>query len=192
MPSAEPEISATPRRLARPARSSFRRVSLIVCRRCRLARSTLSPPRLVPGRTQGRTRSRPALPDRAVSGVEGLAALGVCVVLGRLATVVFPVVAYDPYSPDPCLVIRRGSVLVGLRCSGVLPGYEQNQVAGREHGVEDVPGRHVGGPRVQAEPLGAVVRVVGLLPPREASRVDQRDRRCLPDFGLLEPLLRQG
>src|SRR5499426_1553371 len=39
---------------------------------CRLARATLSPPRLVPGRTQG----RPALSDGAVSGVEGLAALG--------------------------------------------------------------------------------------------------------------------
>jgi hypothetical protein len=38
-----------PRRLARPPRSSFRRVSLIVCRRCRLARATLSPPRLVQG-----------------------------------------------------------------------------------------------------------------------------------------------
>src|SRR6516165_3269509 len=61
---------------------------------------------------------RPALPDGAVSGVEGLAALGVCVVLRRLATVVLPVVAYNPYCPDLCLVIRRGSVLVGLRCSG--------------------------------------------------------------------------
>ncbi len=138
-------------------------------------------------RTQSRTRSRPALPDGAVSGVEGLAARGVCVVLRRLATVVFPVVAYDPYSPDPCLVIRRGSVLVGLRCSGVLPGYEQNQVAGRKYGIEDVPGRAVGGPRVQAEPLGAIVRVVSLLPLRGASRVDQRDRCSLPDFGLVEP-----
>ena len=53
--------------------------------------------------------------------MEGLAALGVCVVLRRLATVVFPVVAHDPHSPDPCLVIRIGSVLVGLRCSDVLP-----------------------------------------------------------------------
>src|ERR1700760_126997 len=91
-------------------------------------------------RTQSRTRSRPALPDGAVSGVEGLPARGICVVLRRLATVVFPVVAYDPYSPDPCLVIRRGSVLVGLCCSGVLPGYEQNEVAGRKYGIEDVPG----------------------------------------------------
>src|SRR5215469_16409285 len=130
---------------------------------------------------QGRTRSRPALPDGAVSGVEGLAALGVCVVLRRLAAVVFPVIAYDPYSPDPCLIIRRGSVLVGLRSSRVLPGYKQNQVAGRKYGVEDVPRRGVGGPRVQAEPLGAIVWVVGLLPLRGASRVDQRDRRCLPD-----------
>src|SRR4051812_1739552 len=127
-----------------------------------------------------------------MSGVEGVAALRVCVVLRRLATVVFPVVAYDPYSPDPCLVIWRGSVLVGLRCSGVLPGYEQNQVAGRKYGVEDVPGGAVGGPRVQAEPLGAIVRVVGLLPLRRTSRVDQRDRCSLPDFGLVEPLLREG
>src|SRR3954449_363924 len=136
-------------------------------------------------------RSRPATTE-AVSGVEGLAAIGVCVVLRRLATVVFPVVAYDPYSPDPCLVIRRGSVLVVLRCGGVLPGYEQNQVAGRKYGVEDVPGRAVGGPRVQAQPLGAIVRVVGLLPLRGASRVDQRDRCSLPDFGLVEPLLGEG
>src|SRR4051794_9059207 len=127
-----------------------------------------------------------------MSGVEGLAALGVCVVLRRLTTVVFPVVTYDPHSPDPCLVIRRRSVLVGLRCSGVLPAYEENQVAGRKYGVEDVPGRTVGGPRVQAEPLGAIVRVFGLLPRRGASRVDQRDRRSLPNFGLVEPLLREG
>ena len=124
--------------------------------------------------------------------MEGLAAGGVHVVLRRLATVVFPVVAYDPHSPDPCLVIQRGSVLVGLCCSGVLPGYEQNQVAGRKYGVEDVPGRAVGGPRVQAEPLGAIVRVVGLRPLRGARRIDQRDRRSLPDFGLIEPLLREG
>src|SRR5499427_3637924 len=146
------------------------------------------PPRLAPGRTQG----RPPHPDGAVSGVEGLAALGVCIVLRRLATVVFPVVAYDPYSPDPCLVIRCSSVLVGLRCGGVLPGYEQNQVDGRKYGVEDVPGRVVGGPRVQAEPLGAIVRVVGLLPLRGTRRVDQRDRCSLSDFGLVEPLLREG
>src|SRR3954449_2205580 len=136
-------------------------------------------------------RSRPATTE-AVSGVEGLAAIGVCVVLRRLATVVFPVVAYDPYCSDPCLVIRRGSILVGLRCGGVLPGYEQNQVAGRKYGVEDVPGRTVGGPRVQAEPLGAIVRIVGLLPCRGTSRVDQCDRRSLSDFGLVEPLLREG
>src|SRR5690349_23143284 len=133
-----------------------------------------------------------ALPDGAVSGVKGLAALGVWVVLRRLATVVFPVVAHDPHSPDPCLVIRRGSVLVGLRCSGVLPGDEENQVAGHKYGVEDIPGRAVAGPRIQAEPLGAIVRVVGLLPLRGASCVDQRDRRSLPDFGLVEPLLREG
>src|SRR5262245_37721154 len=66
-----------------------------------------------------------------VSGVEGLAALGVCVVLRCLATVEFSVVAYDPCSSDPCLVIQYGSVLVRLRCSGVLPSYEQNQAAGR-------------------------------------------------------------
>src|SRR6185437_15123747 len=57
---------------------------------------------------------------------------------------------------------RHRSVLVGLRCSSALPGYEQNQVAGREYGVEYVPRRAVGGPRIQAEPLGAIVRVVGL------------------------------
>src|SRR4051812_47172851 len=140
----------------------------------------------------GSNSQQASLPDGAMSGVEGLAGFGVCVVLRRLATVVFPVVAYDPYSPDPCLVIRRGSLLVGLRCSGVLPGYEQNQVAGRKYGVEDVPRRTVGGPRVQAEPLGAIVRVVGLLPLRGTGRVDQRDRRSLPDFGLVEPLLREG
>ncbi len=106
------------------------------------------------------------------SGGEDLAALGVRVVLRRLAAVVFPVVAYDPYCPDPCLVIRRGSVLVGLRCSVVLPRLEQNQVTGRKYGVEDVPGRAVRGPWVQAEPLGAIVRVVGLLPLSGASRVD--------------------
>src|SRR5438045_9792185 len=72
--------------------------------------------------------------DGAVSGVEGLAALGVRVVLRRLATVVFPVVPYDPYCSDPCLVIRRGSILVGLRCGGVLPGGGQNQVTGRTYG----------------------------------------------------------
>ena len=109
-----------------------------------------------------------------MSGVEGLAALGVCVVLRRLATVVFPVVAHDPHSPDPCLVIRIGSVLVGLGCSDVLPKNEENQVARRKYGVEDVPGRAVGGPRIQAEPLGAIVRVVGLLPLRGAGRVDRR------------------
>src|SRR5215471_18890663 len=146
------------------------------------------PPRLAPGRTQG----RPAFSDGAVSGVEGLTALGVCVVLRRLATVVFPVVAHDPHSPDPCLVIRGESVLVGLRCSGVLPGYEENQVAGRKYGVEDVPGRAVGGPRIQAEPLGAIVRVVGLLPLCGACRVDQCDRRSIAGFGLVEPLLREG
>jgi hypothetical protein len=43
-----------------------------------------------------------------------------------------------------------------------------------------------------AEPLGAIVRVVGLLPLRGASRVDQRDRCSLPDFGLVEPLLSEG
>ena len=64
--------------------------------------------------------------------MEGLAALGVCVVLRRLATVVFPVVAHDPHSPDPCLVIRIGSVLVGLGCSDVLPKNEENQVARRK------------------------------------------------------------
>src|SRR6185312_6284029 len=64
------------------------------------------------------TMSEPSsvLPDRAVSGVEGLAVRGVRVVLRRLATVVFPVVTYDSHSPDPCLVIRRVSILVGLRC----------------------------------------------------------------------------
>jgi hypothetical protein len=45
--------------------------------------------------------------DRAVSGVESLAALGVCVVLGRLATVIFPIVAHYPHFPDPRIVIRR-------------------------------------------------------------------------------------
>lgn len=49
-----------------------------------------------------------------------------------------------------------------------------------------------GDPRFQAEPLGAIVRVVGLLPLRGAGRVDQRDRRSLSDFGLIEPLLREG
>src|SRR5262249_11920086 len=132
------------------------------------------------------------LPDGAISGVEALAASGVSVVLRRLATVVFPVVTNDPHSPDPCLVIRLGSVLVGLRCGGILPGYEENQVARRKYGVEDVPGRAVAGPRIQAEPLGAIVRVVGLRPLRGASRVDQRDRCSLADFGLIEPLLRQG
>src|SRR3954454_17500359 len=88
--------------------------------------------------------------------------------------------------------MRRGSVLIGLRCSGVLPGYEQNQVAGRKYGVEDVPRRTVGGPRVQSEPLGAIVRVVGLLPLRGAGRVDQRYRCSFPDFGFVEPLLREG
>ena len=121
--------------------------------------------------------------------MEGLATFGVRVVLRRLATVVFPVVAHNPHSPDPRLVIRRGGVLVGLRCGGVLPGYEQNQVAERKYGVEDVPGRAVGGSRVQAEPLCAIVRVVGLLPLRGASRVDQRDGCCIPDFGLVEPSL---
>src|SRR6185312_11360659 len=128
----------------------------------------------------------------AVSGVEGFAAFGVCVVLRRLATVVFPVVAHDPHSPDPSRVIRRVSVLIGLRSSSVLPGYEENELAGRKYGVEDVPGRAVGGPRIQAEPLGAIVRVAGLLPLRGASRVDHRDRRSFPDFGLVEPLLREG
>src|SRR5215471_18498365 len=99
-----------------------------------------------------------------MSGVKGLAALSVCIVLRRFATVVFPVVAHDPYPPDPCLVIRRGSVLVGLRCSGVLPGYEQNQVTGPKYRVEYVPGRTVRGPWVQAQPLGAIIRVIGLLP----------------------------
>jgi hypothetical protein len=72
--------------------------------------------------------------------VEGLAALGVCVVLRRLAKVVFPVVAHDPHSPDPCLVIRLGSVLVGL-LQRRPSRYEENQLAGRKYGVEDVPGR---------------------------------------------------
>jgi hypothetical protein len=99
-----------------------------------------------------------------MSGVEGLAALGIPVVLGSFATVVFPVVAHDPHCPDPRIVVQRGRVLVGLRRSGVLPGYDQNQVTGREYGVEDIPGRAVSGPRVQAEPLGAVVRIGSLLP----------------------------
>ena len=124
--------------------------------------------------------------------MKGLAPLGVCVVLRRFATVVFPVVAHDPHSPDSCLVIRLGSILVCPRCSGVLPRYEENQLAGRKYGVEDVPGRAVGGPRIQAEPLGAIVRVVGLLPLRGASRVDQCDRCSFPDFGFVEPLLREG
>src|SRR3954468_19520626 len=176
-----------PRRLARPLRSSFRRVSLT----CSSLSSRESDPGSFTARacgTQGRTRIR----SGAVSGMEGLAALGVCVVLRRLATVVFPVVAHDPHSPDPCLVIRIGSVLVGLGCSDVLPKNEENQVARRKYGVEDVPGRAVGGPRIQAEPLGAIVRVVGLLPLRGAGRVDQRDRRSLTDFRLVEPLLREG
>src|SRR5260370_16096019 len=60
----------------------------------------------------GSNSQQAGLTDGAVSAVEGLAALGVFVVLGRLATVVFPVVAYDPHSPDPFLVIRRRSILV--------------------------------------------------------------------------------
>src|SRR5262245_1631198 len=57
------------------------------------------------GRTQGRAHGGSALPDATVSGVEGLAARGVRVVLRRLAAVVFPVAAHDPYAPDPRLVI---------------------------------------------------------------------------------------
>jgi hypothetical protein len=71
---------------------------------------------------------RASIADRAVSGVEGLAALGICVVLRRLTTVVFPVVTYDPHSPEPCLVTRRRRGRVGPRFSGILPGYEENQV----------------------------------------------------------------
>src|SRR5262249_55614599 len=62
----------------------------------------------------------------------------------------------------------------------------------RKHGIEYVPGCAVGSPRIQAEPLGAIVRVVGLLPLNGASRVDQRDRRSFSDFGLIESLLRDG
>jgi hypothetical protein len=42
--------------------------------------------------------------------VEGLAALRVCVVLRRLATVVFPVAAHDPHSPDQ-VRIDRGRII---------------------------------------------------------------------------------
>src|SRR4051794_6645375 len=128
---------------------------------------------------------------RAVSGVEGLAAPGVCVVLRRLTTVVFPVVTYDPHLPNPCRLIPRRHVLVGLRCSRILPGYYENQVARRKYGVEDVPGRAASGPRVQAEPLGAIVRVVGLPPLRGACRVNERDRRPLANLRLVKALLRE-
>jgi hypothetical protein len=93
--------------------------------------SGLAAPRLVLGeRMVVRAAAGPSRRS-GVSGVEGLAALGVCAVLRCLATVEFSVVAYDPCSSDPCLVIRYGSVLVRLRCSGVLPRYERNQSAGR-------------------------------------------------------------
>src|SRR6201982_838143 len=79
-------------------------------------------------------RARDRCAARWMSGVEGLAALGIPVVLRSFATVVFPVVAHDPHCPDPRIVVQRGRVLVGLGRSGVLPGYEQNHVAGLEHG----------------------------------------------------------
>jgi hypothetical protein len=111
--------------------SSFRRISLIVFVAVTLARAALAPPRLARGERTVVLAAAGSSRRSGVSGVEGLAALGVCVVLRCLATVEFPVVAYDPCSSDPCLVIRCGSVLVRLRCSCVLPRYEQNQVAGR-------------------------------------------------------------
>src|SRR5581483_11254738 len=50
--------------------------------------------RLRRARANAESNSQPGLPDGTVSGVEGLAALGICVVLRRLATIVFPVVAH--------------------------------------------------------------------------------------------------
>src|SRR6516225_6374546 len=55
---------------------------------------TLAPSTARAWTNAGSNSQGPTLPDGAVSGVEGLAALGVCIVLRRLATVVFSVVAY--------------------------------------------------------------------------------------------------
>src|SRR4051812_31605579 len=56
----------------------------------------------------------------------------------------------------------------------------------------NVPRCTLGRPRVQAEPLRAVVRVIRLLPLRPPNGIYQRDRRPLSCFGLIEALLREG
>src|SRR6201986_5482 len=139
---------------------------------------------------QNFARPSPALCSicMAASGVDGFTVRRVRIVLRSLATVVHTVVPDNTNTAqtrafgDPCGILE-------VFCHSVIsPGHHQDQVAGRQNGVENIP-RNEARERPEPQPLRTICRVVCFLPFRRTLCVDQRDGGSLTNFCLIETLL---
>ena len=73
----------------------------------------------------------------------------------------------------------------------VAPRDQQDQIAGREHGVEHVPGQQPLGTGVEAQKRRALACTGVLRQMRRPLRRDQRDGGAFTGHGLIEPLFLQ-
>jgi hypothetical protein len=71
--------------------------------------------------------------------MNGFAVRRVRIVLRSLAAVVHTVIADDTDAPEARAFGKRGRTLVVFRHGVISPGEHQDQVAGRQNSIEDVP-----------------------------------------------------
>src|ERR1700677_4914699 len=74
----------------------------------------------------------------------------------------------------------------------VPPRYEQDDITGRQDGIENIPGDEAWGVGFEAQPLRDIVRTDFINPFRRPLRVDQGYSGAFADFRFVQPLLVQG